>query len=149
MAKKKKSTSGRIVNRRAKFDYQLEDSFVVGLQLTGKETKALRMNQGSLQGSYVTVKDGELWLINSLISDTKTFKIEDKTRTRKLLAKAKEIKQMIAKKEQGRTLVPLEFLTKSRYIKLRIAAGKGKREYDKRQTIKKREFDRKTADITR
>jgi len=141
---KKKSQEKKIVNRRARYDYALEDEFVVGLQLTGKETKALRMGQGSLQGAYVTVKDGELWLINALISDTKTFKIEDKTRSRKLLAKSKEINQLIEKKAQGRTIVPMEFLTRGRFIKLRIAAGKGKREYDKRQTIKKREFERRS-----
>lgn len=144
MAKKKLTQAKTITNRRARFDYELGDSLVVGLQLSGAETKNLRMGHGQLRGAYVTVKDGELWLLNATINGTSGMPISesDQTRTRKLLAKRREIDRLIEAKQQGRTIVPLEILTQGRYIKLRIALGKGKKKYDKRETIKKRESDR-------
>ncbi len=101
--------------------------------LNGAETKALRMGHGHLRGAYVTVKDGEIWLLNATITGTTnvTLTETEQTRTRKLLAKRREIDQLIAAKDQGRTIVPLEILTRGRYIKVRIAAGKGKKNYDK------------------
>ena len=145
MRKKSRNQTKQIVNRRARADYELGDSLVVGLQLTGAETKALRMGHGQLRGAYVTVKDDELLLINATISPSSGIPISesDQTRARKLLAKRREIQALIEAKQQGRTIVPLEMLTSGRYIKLRIAVGKGKRQYDKRQTIKKREEDRR------
>ena len=145
MAKKKKQADKKaITNRRARFDYELEDSLVVGIALTGAETKALRRGHGQLRGAYVTLKGDELWLINATITGDSSIQIDesDQTRARKLLAKRKEIDALIATKQQGRTIVPLDLLTGGRYVKLRIAAGKGKRNYDKRQTIKKRDEDR-------
>jgi SsrA-binding protein len=144
---KKKQTVGRITNRRARYDYELGDSLVVGMQLTGAETKALRLGHGTLRGAYVTVKDGELWLINAQISSAPGIKISDdaQTRTRKLLAKKSEIERLITAKQQGSTIVPLELLTSGRYIKLRIAVGKGKKAYDKRETIKRREQQREIS----
>lgn len=141
---RKKSTPGVISNRRARHDYELGDSFVAGIELTGAETKNLRLGHGQLRGSYITVKDNELWLLNATISGTNGVPMEeqDKTRTRKLLAKRREIDALIAAKQQGRTIVPLEILTKGRYIKLRLAVGKGKKTYDKRQTIKARDEKR-------
>ncbi|MEX1058878.1 MAG: SsrA-binding protein SmpB [Candidatus Saccharimonadales bacterium] len=148
MAKKKPGSNKRIVNRRAKFDYELGDSLVVGLQLTGAETKALRLGHGTLRGAYVTVKDNELWLINVQVTGTRGIQISDdaQTRTRKLLAKRAEIDRLVAAKQQGNTIVPLELLTGGRYIKLRIAVGRGKKTYDKRETIKRRQQER---EITR
>lgn len=142
--KKKRNTTGLIKNRRATFDYELGDRFVVGIVLNGRETKSLRLGHGQLQGAYVTVKDSELWLVNAAIHGTKSIPIEDTevTRNRKLLAKKREIEQIIAAKQQGKTIVPIEILTKGRYIKLRIALGKGKKLYDKRQVIKKRDDNR-------
>ena len=141
MAKKKKPATGLIRNRRARFDYELGDSLLVGLVLNGRETKGLRNNHGHLQGAYVTVKGGELWLINATISGSTSAPLTEteQTQTRKLLAKRREIDALIAAKDQGRTIVPLEILTRGRYIKLRIALGKGRKNYDKRQTIKKRD----------
>lgn len=135
----------RIANRRAHHDYELADSLVVGVALNGRETKALRLGHGQLQGAYVTVKDGELWLLNAAIHGTNGIPIseDEKTRSRKLLAKRKEINQLIDAKQQGRTIVPLELLTQGRYIKVRIAAGKGKKKYDKRETIKSRDESRR------
>jgi SsrA-binding protein len=142
--KKKSHGQTKIVNRRARYDYELGDSLVVGIVLSGKETKALRTGHGQLRGAYVTIKDGELWLLNATVTSTSHFSIpeEEQTRTRKLLAKSREIKALINAKEQGRTIVPLEFLTGGRHIKLRIAVGRGKKHYDKRQTIKARDLQR-------
>jgi SsrA-binding protein len=145
--KKKQAVTKQIVNRRARHDYELGDSLVVGVALTGAETKALRMGHGQLRGAYVAVKGGELWLLGATINGTAGVPIQDtdQNRSRKLLAKQREIKALMEAKQQGRTIVPLEMLTGGRYIKLRIAVGKGKREYDKRQTIKKREESRRIA----
>lgn len=141
MAKKKSANNTKTIsNRRARHDYQIEDGLVVGIQLSGAETKALRHGHGQLRGAYVTLKDNELWLINATISPMPGIPIseEDQTRSRKLLAKRSEIDKLVASKQQGRTIVPLEILTRGRYIKVRIAAGKGKKLYDKRETLKKR-----------
>lgn len=149
--KKRKHTPGRILNRRAKFDYQLGDSFLVGIILTGRETKSLRQGHAHLRGAYVTVKDNELWLTNATIASGRTFVIpeEEQTRPRKLLAHRKEINTMIAARQQGNTLVPTEFLTGSRHIKLRVSIGRGKKRYDKRQTIKERDQARENARLVR
>lgn len=146
MKHKKQATPVKIVNRRAKADYRLEDEYVVGIELTGKETKALRMGHGQLRGAFVTVKNSELWLVNATINSTNTFQLDEseQTRSRRLLAKRKEIDALIAAKQQGRTIIPLELLTKSRYIKLKIAAGQGKKHYDKRADIKKRDLERES-----
>lgn len=145
--KKKQPSDGKIRNKRARFDYELSDDFLVGIELNGREAKSLRLGHGQLQGAYVTVKDDELFLINASIHGTKGIPIEDAdvTRSRKLLAKRKEIDQIIEAKKQGRAVVPLDILTKGRYIKLRIALGKGRKNYDKRQAIKKRDDSRNTA----
>ena len=139
--KKKQASTKQIVNRRARHDYELGDSLVVGLSLTGAETKSLRLGHGQLRGAYVTVKDNELLLINAGINGTVGIPIDeyDQTRARKLLAKRREIDALVEAKQQGKTIVPLELLTNGRYIKLRIAIGKGKKLYDKRQTLKKRD----------
>lgn len=143
MAKKVKQ-AGKITNRRARFDYELGDSYTVGLQLSGAETKALRHGLGQLRGAYVTVKDDELWLINAAINGTSGIPIseDEQTRSRKLLAKRKEIDKLIAAKQQGKSIVPLELLTRGRYIKLRISVGRGKKHYDKRENLKQRQQQR-------
>jgi SsrA-binding protein len=147
MAKQKRNhqhQTKQITNRRARHDYELGDSLVVGIELTGRETKSLRMGHGQLRGSYVTVKDAEIILINATISPSSGIPIpeDEQTRARKLLAKRREIDALIEAKQQGRTIVPLQIITQGRYIKLKIAVGKGKKQYDKRQTLKKREESR-------
>jgi SsrA-binding protein len=144
MAKKKPGQAKQITNRRARHDYDLGDSLVAGIELTGPETKALRMGHGQLRGAYVTVKNGELFLINATISGSSGIPIseEEQTRARKLLVRRKEIANLLEAKQQGRTIVPLEMLTRGRYIKVRIAVGRGKKLYDKRQTLKKRDETR-------
>jgi SsrA-binding protein len=145
MAKKKRPNQPKAIqNRRARHDYELSDSLVVGLELNGREVKSLRMGHGHLRGAYVTVKGDELFLINATISGTNGVPLTEteQTRARKLLAKRREIDALVAGKQQGKTIVPLEILTGSRYIKLRISIGKGKKRWDKRQTLKKRDEDR-------
>lgn len=147
MAKKKQQTTKSIQNRRARFDYELGDSLIVGLELTGREVKSLRMGYGQLRGAYVTVKDNELWLLNATINGTTGIPIPEteQNRTRKLLAKRKQIDALIAEKQQGKSIIPTEMITNGRFIKLRISVGKGKRQYDKRQTLKERDDKRATS----
>ncbi len=147
MAKKKQPAKKQIVNRRARFDYELSDDIVAGVALTGAESKNLRMGHGNLTGSYVTVKDNELWLLGAAIHGTSGIPIDEdaKTRTRKLLVKRRDIDELIAAKKQGKTIVPTKFLTNGKYIKVVIALGKGKKNYDKRETIKRRDQTRQAA----
>ena len=149
--KKKPQAVKTIQNRRARHDYELGDDLVVGIQLSGRETKALRLGHGQLQGAYVTVKDGELWLLNAQIHGTSGIPITEteQSRSRKLLAKRRQIEELIAAKQQGRSIIPLEILTRGRYIKVRISLGKGKKHYDKRQTLKKRDEERDARRIAR
>jgi SsrA-binding protein len=143
---KSKKPDSLIQNRRARYDYDLRDDFNVGITLTGQEVKAARTGQVSLKGSYVTIKDGELWLTNASFSviHTEPGKSSRSVETgpRKLLAKKKEIAELQAAKDQGLTIVPLSMTTRTRFIKLKIATAKGKKQYDKRETIKRREADR-------
>ncbi len=148
MSKKKSQATKLISNRRARHDYDLGDSLVVGIALSGAEVKSLRRGHGHIRGSYVNVKDsakgGELWLFNATVTGENAIPIpeDQQTRSRKLLAKRKQIDELIAAKQQGQTIVPLELLTGGRYVKVRIAAGRGLKKYDKRELIKKRDQDR-------
>jgi SsrA-binding protein len=147
----KKQPEATVLNRRARYDYELRDEFSVGIMLSGREVKAARTGQVSLKGSYVTVRAGELWLNNASFSvlhtepgkTTRTIE----TNPRKLLANKKEIARMTAAKDQGLTIVPLSMSTRTRFIKLKIATAKGKKEYDKRETIKRRDQDRENKKI--
>lgn len=149
MAKKKATGPKQISNRRARHDYDLGDSLVVGIQLSGAEVKSLRRGHGHIRGSYVNVKDNELWLFNATITGESAIPVpeDQQTRNRKLLAKRKQIDELIAAKQQGQTIVPLELLTGGRFIKVRIAAGRGRKKYDKREVIKKRDQDRETSQL--
>lgn len=149
MAKTKKSkpTTNSILNRRAKFDYALDEDFVVGIALTGMETRAARDGHVQLKGSFVTVRNDELWLNNASFSLQLNEKGNTGARTidtspRKLLAKRKQIDNLNAQKHAGMTIVPVKMLTRGRYIKLVIALGKGKKTYDKRETLKRRDQER-------
>ncbi|MGF7228465.1 MAG: SsrA-binding protein SmpB [Candidatus Saccharibacteria bacterium] len=151
MAKKKPAQTKHILNRRARHDYELGDSMVAGIQLSGAEAKALRMGHGQLRGAYVTVKNDELWLFNATINGTSGIPISetDQARSRKLLAKRRQIDALIEAKQQGKTIVPLEIITQGRYIKIRIAIGRGKKNYDKRETLKRRDAERRVLQIAR
>ena len=109
------------------------------------------IRHGQLRGAYVTVKDGQLWLFNATISGTSGIPLDEQTqtRTRRLLARRKQIEALVEAKQQGKTIVPLEILTQGRFIKVRIAVGRGKKKYDKRESLKKRDAERTTLRITR
>lgn len=152
MAKKKSGNQPKMIqNRRARHDYELGDSLLVGIELTGAEAKNLRLGHGQLRGAFVTVKDDQLWLLNASINGTGMAPIDenDQTRTRRLLAKRREITQLIEAKQQGKTIIPLDILTQGRYIKVRISVGTGKKLYDKRQVLKKRDEQRDLQRISR
>lgn len=133
----KQSRSGDMVtvNRRARYDYVLGDELVVGMQLSGPEVRSIRDHHVQLKGSFVTIKDNELWLNNLTLG-------ADTARNIKLLATKKQIISLEKEKVAGSTIVPVRLLGGSRYIKLVIAVGKGKKKYDKRETIKKRDIER-------
>lgn len=144
--KKKKVIKSTIDNSRARFDYDIEKSYSAGISLTGPETKSLRMGHGVLRGSYVQIKDDGAWLINlqinPLITNFAHLPEETRTRSRRLLLKARELEELHQAKNAGRQVVPLKLLTKTRFIKVEIGVGKGKKNYDKREAIKKRDTDR-------
>lgn len=149
MAGKKpaKSSSSAITNRRARFDYELSDELVVGIALTGKEVRAARDGHVQLRGAFVTIHENELWLNNASFSLRLNERGQANARSidtspRKLLANRREINALIAKKTAGSTIVPIRILTNGNFIKLVIAEGKGKKRYDKRETIKRRDQDR-------
>ena len=148
--KKKKQIKPRaILNRRASFDYALDDELVTGVVLSGRETRAARDGRVQLKGSFVTIRNNELWLNNASFSLKLNTKGEGETTVdttaRKLLASRKQIDALTERKQDGMSIVPLRLLTQGRYIKLVIALGKGKKNYDKRQAIKKRDQDRDNA----
>lgn len=133
--KKKKLPSSVSVNRRASYDYHLGDELSVGMVLSGLEVRAIRDHHVQLKGSFVTIRDGELWL-NNLTLGSET------ARNIKLLATKKQISALIRAKADGQTIVPTKLFGGSRYIKLNIATATGKKKYDKRQTIKSRDLNR-------
>ena len=144
MAKPTHSPAKLVVNRRARFDYDIGDEYKVGIVLSGPDVRAVRDGRASLRGAYVTVKNGELWLTNASFTVRQQGNVENivDTHPRKILAKKKEIEQLIASKDSGLTIVPLTMTSNTRYIKLTIASAKGKKAYDKRETIKRRDTDR-------
>ncbi|HEY8992895.1 MAG TPA: SsrA-binding protein SmpB [Candidatus Microsaccharimonas sp.] len=153
-AKKKKPTTARaIVNRRASFDYTLGDELVTGISLTGREARAARDGRVQLKGSFVTIRNNELWINNASFSLVLNTKNESDTSVdtspRKLLAKRREIDELADRKQAGMTIVPLKLLTQGRHIKLVIALGKGKKNYDKRNTIKLRDQERENKRLTK
>ncbi|MBQ6396364.1 SsrA-binding protein [Candidatus Saccharibacteria bacterium] len=132
---KKKPAQSVTLNRRASFDYSLGESLTVGISLSGPEVRSIRDHHVSLKGSFVTIRNHELWL-NNLTLGAET------ARNLRLLATKKQISALEREKVSGSTIVPTKLLGGSRYIKLVIAVGKGKKKYDKRETIKKRDLDR-------
>lgn len=133
---KKKITSDHVtVNRKARFDYVLGDELTVGMALAGPEVRAIRDHHVQLKGAFVTIRNGELWLNNLTLG-------ADTARNIKLLATKKQIGGLEREKVAGSTIVPVKLLGGSRHIKLVIAVGRGKKKYDKRETIKRRDIER-------
>lgn len=147
-SKKKVSVKpAAVVNRRARFDYELGDELVVGLSLTGPEVRAARDGHVQLKGSFVTIRENELWLNNTSFSIKLQKKGDPASRSldtspRKLLAHRKQIDDLVTRKKQGMSIVPTKLLTTGRHIKLVIALAKGKKNYDKRETLKRRDQER-------
>lgn len=138
-------------NRRARFDYALDELFEAGIALTGTEVKSLRFGEGNIGDSYAEVKDGEVWLVNSHIpefSHGNRFNHEPR-RPRKLLLSGREIRKLHgAVAREGMTLVPLTIYFNSRgRAKVELALAKGKKAHDKRETIKERDWKREAARI--
>jgi SsrA-binding protein len=135
------------VNKRAGFDYELLDRYEAGLELTGQEVKSAKTGHLSLKGAFVTRRGKEMYLTNASIPFYKFAgepKNYDPTHPRKLLLRKSEIKHLIGKMAiEGLTLVPIRVYTKKRFLKLEFAVGKGKKQFDKRSTIAKKEARRK------
>jgi len=140
-----------IDNRKASHDYFIEDRYEAGLVLQGWEVKAIRDGRVQLKESYVIVRDGELYLLGMHVSPLPTASTHihpDAMRTRKLLLKADEIKKLIGKVEQrGYTLVPLNLHYTRGRVKCEIGLAKGKKQFDKRETEKQRDWQREKARI--
>lgn len=139
------------VNKRSHFDYEISDKYEAGLVLTGQEVKSAKTGHISLKGSFVTAKGDELYLANANIPPYKhagDIKNYDPTRSRKLLLKKSEIKTLIGKSRvEGLTLVPIRVYTKKRLVKLEFGVGRGKKEFDKREKIARREEERRMKQI--
>ena len=134
-------------NKRATFDYELVDRYEAGLVLSGQEVKSIKTGHISLKGSFVTFKNSELYLTNATIpfykfaGDPKQY---DPTQPRKLLLKKSEINRLLGKsKIKGLTLVPIRVYTKKRLVKLEFAVGRGKKKFDKKESLKKKDAKRR------
>ncbi len=135
-----------VKNKKAFFDYEILEKFEAGIVLTGGEVKSIKSGQASLRGAYVTEMNGKLHLTGAHVSAYQPANQTDHnpTRPRPLLLKSKELKYLRGKlKEKGLTLIPLRMYTKRSLVKLEIGLAKGKKKYDKRQQIKRREDDRR------
>ncbi|MDO8495640.1 MAG: SsrA-binding protein SmpB [bacterium] len=134
-------------NPRAHFDYQILETYEAGIVLSGYEVKAVKSSKVSLRGAYVKIINNEPVLIGALISPYQANNVPadyDTQRTRKLLLKKKEVEHLFNKTvEMGATLVPLKLFGKNGLIKLEIGLARGKKKYDKRETIKKRDVEKK------
>lgn len=146
MTTKKPSDSSIALNRKAGFEFFIEDQFEAGLVLEGWEVKSLRAGKVNISDSHVIIKYGEAFLLGAQINPlmtASTHSIPDPTRTRKLLLNKKELNQLIGSVErQGYTIVPLSLYWKKNKVKMKIALAKGKKEHDKRDTIKDRDWQR-------
>lgn len=134
------------VNRRARHDYHIEERFEAGLVLHGWEVKSLREGKVQLSESYVLLKNGEAWLFHAHISPLPTVSthfIPDPLRTRKLLLNLRELSKLFgAVQREGYTVIPLSLYWKKNRVKVEIGLAKGKKLYDKRETEKRRDWER-------
>ena len=134
-----------VSNRKARHDYHIIEVLEAGIVLKGTEVKSLRARNANLQDSYALIKNGELWLLGLHISPYEQGNINnhDPVRTRKLLIQKKELRKLFSKiNDQGLTLVPLSLYFKGPYAKVELAIARGKKSYDKREAIAKRDAQR-------
>ena len=138
-----------VKNKKAHFNYELLDKFEAGMVLRGFEVKSLKKGQGSFEGAHVVIRGDEAFLVGATIpayQPANTPKDYDPARTRKLLLNKKELNELSgAERQKGLTIVPISVYTKGNKLKLGIAIAKGKKKYDKRETIKKRDVEREVA----
>ena len=142
---KKQSPDTIVVNRRARFDYDIVDTIEAGLVLTGTEVKSLRDGKASLAEAFATVRGGEVWLVQAHIPEYAfgNRANHDPTRQRKLLVHRREIEEMAEfTQEQGRTLVPMKMYWKNGKAKVLLGLGRGKARHDKRQDLAKKDAQR-------
>ena len=155
MSKKKRKTPDNVIvqNKRARFDYELLETFEAGIALEGWEVKALRAGKVQLTDSYVLMKDGEAFLLGSQITPldtTSTHTVADPSRTRKLLLHKKELAKILAATAQkGQTCVCTQLYWKKHLVKARVALARGKQTHDKRDTTKERDWNRQKLRILR
>jgi SsrA-binding protein len=155
MTKKKPKKSNNTIarNKRASFDYKLLDSFEAGVALSGWEVKSLRMGKADIGDTYVLVKDGEAFLLGAMITPLNTASthfVTDPTRTRKLLLHKKELAKILAAiSQKGLTCVCTQLYWKGHLVKARISLAEGKKDYDKRDTEKDRDWNRQKQRIVR
>ncbi len=148
MAKKDENKNYKVIaeNRRARFDYAIEDDLEVGVILEGSEVKSLRVGQSNIAESYAAVENGELWLVNCYIAPYKQAKTwgHEERRRRKLLASKRELARLWnATQREGMTLVPIVmYFNHKGFVKLKIGIAKGKKLADKRETSAKRDWGR-------
>lgn len=136
-------------NRKARFEYEILEEVEAGIVLLGTEVKSIRNGKMSLDGSFATVEGGEVFLIDSNVEEYKDKGMggHDPKRKRKLLLHKNQIEKLAMKaEEQGHTLIPLSAYAERGVIKIELAVAKGKKLYDKRETIKKRDADREMRD---
>ena len=140
-------------NRKARHDYHIEDTYEAGLVLTGTEIKSIRAGRVNLRDSYATLKEGELWLMNTHIApyDQGSYTNHEPRRPRKLLMHRREINRIAGRiQEKGFTLVPLRLYLKNNLAKVELGLARGKKQYDKRATLReketRREIDRAVTD---
>jgi SsrA-binding protein len=133
-------------NRKARFNYEFSEKYEAGIELLGLEVKAIRTGRLSLEGAFVLIRGGEAYLINATIAPYQaenTPKDYDSMRNRRLLLTKEEIKKLLgSEKNKSLTIVPVSVYNKGKKLKVEIALAKGKKKYDKRENIKKRETDR-------
>lgn len=154
MAKKPNTSSNQIAsNKRARFDYHIDETFEAGLQLHGWEVKSIRAGKANLTDTYVIIRNGEAYLLNAQftpLDSASTHVIADPTRTRKLLLHKKELGQIHGELSQkGHACIPLELYWKGPYVKVRIGLARGKKQHDKRDSIKDREWNIEKQRIVR
>lgn len=139
-------------NKKAFHDYHILEKYEAGIVLSGQEVKSVKVGQINLKGSYITSHGDEIWLTNCHISPYKMASLKDykPTRDRKLLLNKKEISSLIGKlQSKGLTVLPLSVYTKGSLVKIEIGVARGKKEYDKREIIKKRDSDRQIQRLMR
>jgi SsrA-binding protein len=138
----------QVLNKKARYEYELLDTYEAGIQLSGTEIKSLRMGNASISEAYCQFEQGELFLVNSHIAVLRygTYANHEPLRKRKLLLKKQELRKLEGKLEKGLTVVPVKITENERgYAKIEISLARGKKSFDKRNDIKKRDIERELS----